>query len=83
VLREDRPYELRDAQGKPISKTAARALILAKYQVPEEIRQERRRRKGRKANTPAARMKEGMEVGSVHEAAVAPQPATSLPSPGT
>ena len=66
VLREDRPYELRDTEGKPISKAAARALILAKYQVPKDIRQERR--KGRKANTPGPQKKEGMAAGRVHEA---------------
>jgi len=83
VLGEDRPYELRDTEGKPISKMAARALILAKYQVPQEIRQERRRSKRRKTNAPGSRKKEGMVAGRVHEAAIAPQPAAILPSPGT
>jgi hypothetical protein len=45
VLREDKPYELRDIQGKPITWEDARKLILSKYQVPEEIKRERRRRK--------------------------------------
>lgn len=79
VLREDRPYELRDTEGKPISKAAARALILTKYHVPEDIRQERRKRKGRKANAPGPQKKVGMAAGRIHEAAVAPQPAASLP----
>lgn len=84
VLREDRPYELKDTEGKPISKAAARELIVAKYHVPEDIRQERRKSKGRKANTPGSRNKEGMAAGRVHEAAaVAPQPAATLPSPIT
>jgi transposase len=83
VLREDKPYELRDIEGKPINKAAAKALILAKYQVPQEIRQERRRSKGRKANTPEARKKEGMAAGSIYEAAGAPQPAATKPPPGT
>jgi transposase len=83
VLREDRPYELRDIEGRPISKPAARALILAKYQVPEDIRQERRKRKGRKANAPGTRKTAGMAAGRIREAAVAPQPAATLPSPGT
>jgi transposase len=78
VLREDRPYELRDTEGKPISKAAARALILANYQVPEDIRQERRKHGGRKANA-SRQKKEGMAAGRIHEAAVAPQPATTLP----
>ena len=82
VLREDRPYELRDTEGKPIGKAAAKVLILAKYQVPEDIRQERRRSKGRKANTPESRKKEGTVAGRVYEAVVAPQPVAILPSPG-
>jgi hypothetical protein len=83
VLREDRAYELRDPEGNPISKMAARALILAKYQVPAEIRQERRRSKGRKANTTGAQKKEGMVAGRVYEAAGAPQPVATKPSPAT
>jgi len=80
VLREDRPYELKDTEGNPMSKMAARALILAKYHVPEEIRQERRRSKRRKANIPVAQKREGMVAGSIHEAAEAPQPAATTPS---
>jgi transposase len=81
VLREDRPYELRDTEGRPITKMAARALILAKYQVPEDIRKERRRSKGRKANITRAPKKEGTLVGRVHEAAAAPQPVATKSSP--
>ncbi len=81
VLREDRPYELRDTEGKPISKMAAKALIMAKYQVPQEIRQERRRSKGRKANTSGAQKKEGMVADRVYEAAGDLQPAATKPSP--
>jgi len=69
VFRENRPYELRDTENKPISKMAARKLILAKYHVPEDIRKERRRTKGRKVSTTATRKKEGILVGSVREAA--------------
>jgi transposase len=82
VLREDRPYELRDTEGKLISKMAARALILARYQVPQDIRQERRRSKRRKASTLGMR-EEGMVAGRIYEAARAPQPAAIKPSPGT
>jgi len=53
---------------------------MAKYRVPEDIRQERRKSKGRKANTLGLQKKRGMAAGSEHEAAIAPQPATSLPS---
>jgi len=44
VLKEDRPYELKDPDGNPISWDAARKLIFSKYHVPEDIRRERRRR---------------------------------------
>ena len=54
-----------------------------RYHVPEEIRQERRRSKRRKANIPEAQNKEGMVVSSVHEAAGAPQPAAIMPSANT
>ena len=74
VLREDKPYQLRDTEGKPISKMAARALILAKYHVPENIRQERRRSNRRRANELGSWEKEGTETVSIHEAAKAPQP---------
>jgi len=45
ILRENKPYELRDLHGQPITWVNARRLILANYQVPEEIKQERRRNK--------------------------------------
>jgi hypothetical protein len=83
VLRQDRPYELRDTEGKPIGNMAARALILAKYQVPEDIRKERRRSKGRKVSTITARKKEGMLVNSIYEAARSPQAVMTESSPGT
>ena len=44
VLLEDRPYELKDMQGKSITRENARILILTKYHVPEEVRKEKRRR---------------------------------------
>ncbi len=39
VLREDRPYELRDVDGTPLSKEQAVDIIAQRYTVPEEIRQ--------------------------------------------
>jgi len=47
VLKEDRPYELRNIKGKPIDKKEARKLILSQYHVSEAIRRERRRRNSR------------------------------------
>ncbi len=44
VLRTDQPYELRDVDGTPISVAEARAIILAKYQVPAEVRRRTTRR---------------------------------------
>ena len=44
VLKEDRPYELRDPEGKLTSKDEAKKIILSQYHVSETIRRERRRR---------------------------------------
>ena len=68
VLKQDRPYELRDIEGNPISKKDARKLILAKYQVSEEIRRERRRR-----NSKVSKDRETATYRK-NEAAKAPQP---------
>ena len=43
VLCEHRPYQLRDLDGHPISKEDSRALILERFQVPESLRQQRRK----------------------------------------
>lgn len=48
VLKEDRPYELRDLKGEPISKKDAKALIQRELTVPEEIRKRTRSRKKRR-----------------------------------
>jgi len=68
VLKQDRPYELRDIEGNPISKKDARKLILGKYQVSEEIRRERRRR-----NSKISKDRETATY-RTNEAAKAPQP---------
>jgi transposase len=81
VLREDRPYELKNTEGKSINVLAARDLIMAKYRVPEDIRQERRKSKGKKPIPLDYKRKMGTAAGRKREAAIAPQPATSLPSP--
>ena len=46
VLRDDRPYELRDVDGKAVTPAQARAIIAERYQVPEEVRK-RNSKKGR------------------------------------
>ena len=62
VLKEDRPYEIRDLEGKSIDKNEAKGLILSQYHVSEEVRRERRRR-----NTKANKRREAATV-SIHEA---------------
>jgi hypothetical protein len=68
VLKEDRPYELRDPEGKLISKDETRKLILSKYHVSEDIRRERRRR-----NSKISKARETATY-RTNEAAEAPQP---------
>ncbi len=48
VLRDGRPYELRDPDGQPVTRQEARAIILERYHVPDEVRQ-RNSQRSRKA----------------------------------
>jgi len=73
VLREDKPYELRDKDERPVSREEARKIILTRYQVPEEIRRERRCRKTPGSPRLQKKLRE-MLVPREHEAAAAPQP---------
>jgi len=68
VLSEDRPYELKDIDGKSVTRDHARRLILTKYHVSEDIRKERRRR-----NSKIGKMRE-TAANRANEAAEAPQP---------
>jgi len=43
VLKENRPFEFRDIDGSAITRHEAKALVLMKYQVSDEVRRERRR----------------------------------------
>ena len=79
VLQDDRPYQLRDNGGKPISRAEARELILLSYQVPEDVRRERRRRNPAKRGQIGSR---GMAVRRTNEAATAPQPVKITAIPG-
>lgn len=59
ILKEQRPYELRDLQGKPITAAESRQLCL-EYRVPDEVRQRnnkrfRRNRTEQKTETRQAR----------------------------
>jgi len=51
VLLEDRPYDLRDIDGKSVDRKAAKTLILTKYHVSDDIRRERRRRNSKAVKT--------------------------------
>jgi transposase len=82
VLRENKPYELRDLQGKLISGEDARKQILLNYQVPEEIKQQRRRIKSASRSTKTRNKRREMLAYSTHEAAEAPQPVMTTASPG-
>jgi transposase len=44
VLRDDRPYQMRDVDGKPISKRTARAICRERYVVPDEVRRRNNQR---------------------------------------
>jgi transposase len=68
VLSEDRPYELKDIDGKSVTRDYARRLILTKYQVSEDIRKERRRRNSKIKNVRET------ATNRTNEAAEAPQP---------
>lgn len=48
ILKEDRPYELRDVDDTPVSVERARDIIAARYTVPKEVRQ-RQNQKTRRA----------------------------------
>ena len=48
VLRERRPYELRDVDGTPVTWQEGRAIIAERYHVPEEVRR-RNSKRARKA----------------------------------
>ena len=82
VLRDDKPYELRDTKGRPITWEEARNLILTNYQVPEEIKQARRRRRTMGNSAKSQRKRRGMVAHRAHEAAKAPQPIVTTASPG-
>jgi transposase len=82
VLRENKPYELRDIQGRPVTWEEARRLILSNYHIPEEIKQERRRRKNIGKPAKSRRKIGEMVAHSTHEAVEAPQPVVATTSPG-
>jgi hypothetical protein len=74
VLRDGRPYELRDIDNQPIGKKEAIELIRSRFQVPTETRQARRHRKTEKGR---------LASHGTREAAKAPQSRHTPASPMT
>ncbi len=67
ILKEDRPYELRDVDGTPVTSEQAHQIIAERYTVPKEIRQRnnqhaRRARRERQAEKKSERGKVPHEV---------------------
>jgi transposase len=58
ILREDRPYQLRDVEGKPVSKERALELIQERFTVPEEVRRRNHKRTRRERTDRQAEKKE-------------------------
>ena len=44
ILKEDRPYELRDVAGTPVTVERARTIIAERYTVPKAVRQRNNQR---------------------------------------
>jgi transposase len=57
VLREDRPYQLQDVDGSPITPERARQIIAERYTVPEEIRKRNSKAKRRERTESQAEKK--------------------------
>jgi len=82
LLRDDKPYELRDVKGRPITWEEARKLVLTNYQVPEEIKRARRRRRTVGNSAKSHKNRREMVAHRAHKAAEAPQPVMTTASPG-
>lgn len=82
VLRDDKPYELCDIKGRLITWEEARKLVLTNYQVPEEIKRARRRRRIVDNSDKSQSKRREMVVHRANEAAKAPQPVVTTASPG-
>jgi transposase len=58
VLREDKPYELRDVDGTPVTKAQGRAIVQERYVVPEAVRQRNNKRRRRERRDQRAEQKQ-------------------------
>ncbi len=67
ILREDKPYELRDVDGHPVAVAQARAIIREHYQVPKGIRERNnklhRQRRAQRAAEKSEKKRESRRAG--------------------
>ncbi|RQW81719.1 MAG: IS110 family transposase [Geobacter sp.] len=61
ILKEDRPYELRDVDGTPVTVSQARQIIAERYIVPKEVRQRNNQRTRRARQEQRAEKKQKRE----------------------
>lgn len=61
VLGEERPYELRDVEGTPVTAQEARRIIAERYTVPAEVRRHNNRRRRRAREEARAEKKQQRE----------------------
>jgi hypothetical protein len=73
VLREERPYVIRDVDGTPVDPQEAKRIITERYRVPAEIRAARRQPRS------AQRMK-GRPTGRVRSKTSPPSPSADKAS---
>lgn len=52
VLRDERPYQLRDVDGSPITWQQARSIVIQQYHVPDQVRQRRNHHNPRSSEPP-------------------------------
>jgi hypothetical protein len=52
VMRRGEPYVLRDVDGRAVTPEEARAIVLERYVVPQDVRRRRRSRDGRAGKGP-------------------------------
>lgn len=61
VLRDDKPYELRDVDGQPVTVERAQAIIAERYTVPAEVRQRNNKQRRREQVEQRAERKQKRE----------------------
>lgn len=64
VLRDDRPYELRDVAGRPLTTTQAREIVLRDYTVSDEVRSRNNKRARQTRADGRAERKQKREIAS-------------------